>query len=407
MPFRLVKEALLATLFFLIIVLFVSLIPFKFEFIKPIKQDFEDFDIYDLFYTGKAKERSGQKDTNIVVIQAASTRAEILDQINKLKQQRPVVIGIDLSFVDRKEPKSDSALRLAILSDSNIVTGYSLGISNDEKPIIKEHLFSEEYYLKNGGFINFSQKDSNSVIRSIAPFQENGESKYLSFASKIVQKYNRVKFEKLKSRNKATEFINYYGNQESYFCYSASDFNSLYYSGQARVVSGKIVLLGFFSPHNGTAPIMEDLKFSPLNEKPNGKSFPDIYGVLIHANFLSMAIDGNNYIKSAPTFVSYLSAFFICFFIILYILFCYKKYGHPSHIRFFILLLFSTLLIVYFFLKLYDWFNWRINLIPIILSVVIAIEMFEMYKKLAIYLSKALHYNTIFSEKKVLEHENH
>src|SRR5579872_4928026 len=94
---QLIKEAFIASLLVTGIDLILSLFPLKFDFIKPIKQGFGDFDIYDLRYSG-TDVIAGKKDTNITLLQIADSRSEIAAQIAKVTSLHPKIIGIDAIF---------------------------------------------------------------------------------------------------------------------------------------------------------------------------------------------------------------------------------------------------------------------------------------------------------------------
>lgn len=398
MPFRFLKETSIATCILFGFALLISLIPIKFDFVKPIKQEFDDFDIYDLFYTGKSKEHPGVKDTNIIIIQAAYSRSEIDSQIIKIKSLKPAVLGIDLSFDDSIRSINDLSLISSIIKDSNVVAGYTLDVDSENDDFVKEKLLPKEYLIQHGGYINFSHKDSNAVLRAFAPFYKHKDNEFMAFSTRIAQKFSAEKFDILKKRKNKIEFINYSGNIEYYLNYSASQFDYLYKTQQLGNIKGKIVLLGGFSKLNDPVAVMEDIKFTPINEKANGRGFPDMYGVVIHANIISMILGNGDYIKSPSACVSYLISFCLCFLVICLIYYWHIKYSHPSHIRLFIFQLISIISIVYLFLKFYDWFNLRIDILFIILSIVVSIEMFDLYKKIAVLLKKHLNYDTIFSQ---------
>lgn len=401
MSFHYLKEIVVATCLLCVIAVLVSFMPLKFDFVKPIKQEFDDFDIYDLFYEGKPHENHGEKDDRIIIIQAAGSRQEIDSQIIKIKSLKPAVIGVDLSFEDEKDPVIDKKLRSSLQNDNMIVTGYTLNEKLKNRSYIPEKLFSPDYFIKNGGYINFSHDDSNAVIRSFAPFHKIDGKDYLAFSTQVLKKYAPDKFDLLKKRKNETEFINYYGNLEYYRHYTATEFEDLFENRLLGNVKDKIVLLGFFSGEQEPYKIMEDIRFTPLNEKINGKSYADMYGVVIHANILSMLLKHDDYVWYPGFWTSLLINFCVCFFIIWYIFHSYKKYGHPSHIRFFIFQVITALVVLYLSLKFFDWFNIRIDILFLILTTVICIEMFDIYKKLAVFFNRHCGYKTIFSNENI------
>ena len=68
-------------------------------------------------------------------------------------------------------------------------------------------------------------------------------------------------------------------------------------------IKDKIVLLGFMGI-NLNDKTFEDIFFTPLNERYAGKSFPDMYGVVIQANIISMILN-KKYINTMPQVAKY------------------------------------------------------------------------------------------------------
>ncbi len=403
----LLKEAFIATIILSLTLFLVSLLPLKNEFLGPVKQEFNDFDVYDLFYAGNGDAQQGVKDADIFIVQAGDTRTQIADQVNKLKSLQPAVIGIDLSFAEKKEPSTDSLLMASITTAPNVVPGYSIIAETDGVDVIKEHFLPGEFLQSNGGFINFSHVDSFSVIRNFGPFYVKGGKSYPAFSVRAAQIYSPKKFAALKARDNNIEPINYFGNIDYYNNYSAKEFDELYGTNQLGFLKGKIVLLGSFTKNDGSPKVMEDMRFSPLNERPEGKSFPDIYGVVIHANIISMILNGNSYITAPAEWVSYAISFALSFLLVYYMLHLHKKYSHPIHLRFLAIQILSVIIVIYLFLKLFDWFKLKVTLTPIVIIMVLSIEFFELYKILAIFLHKKIKYKTIFSGHKPHQHEEH
>lgn len=397
MRWKYCKEALVASLLLAGLSFCISIVPLKFEFIKPVKQEFDDFDIYDLYYTGNAKEQNGERSEDIILIQAANSRAAITEQIKKIKACSPAVAGVDLSFEANHFTAADSALIAALTDSSLVVTGYTLNTTAAGTALIEEKLLQPAFLQEAGGYMNFSSADSNAVIRSYAPFFNENEKQYLAFTSRIIQKYAPEKLEALRSRNNSTEYIHYSGNLNAYFNYTATEFDDLYKTKQLGHLKGKIILLGFFSKEDGSPKIMDDIKFSPLNEKPNGKSFPDMYGVVIHANIIRMVLQADAYVTAPGIWLSYLIAFLLSFFLSLLMIRRYAVHKPIPHLLLFVIQVVLAIVVIVLFVKLFDWFLLRINLVPIIITMVITIEMFDLYKKLAKLLARFFHYDTIFS----------
>jgi len=394
----LIKEAAVATILITGIMVPLAILPLKSEFVKPIRQELDDFDIYDLFYTGKNNAHPGIKDSNIFLVQAGDERSKIADQINKIKSLQPAVIGIDLSFENDKEPLGDIMLKTAILGDSNIVPGYSLDRGLDNKATIKEDFLPKEYLYKQGGYMNFPYHDNFSVLRNFIPFFSERDTEHVAFTVRVAEKFIPGITRKLKERHNQSETINYYGNTEYYLNYTADEFDKYFRNNQLGFFKGKIILLGYFSGSaDSSKGRIEDMFFSPMNQRPSGKSYPDIYGVVIHANILSMVIKQHDYIKVFPIWASFLFAVITSFLVNLMVLYLYKRFHHPYHVWFFFMEILAVICLVYFFIKIYDWFNVKVALLPMLLAIVLTAELFDLYKMAAKYLNRRYYYQTMFS----------
>lgn len=393
--FYLVKESLVTTGMILIITFGISFIPLKFEFIKGIRQEFLGFDIYDLNYTRKHLENN-QRDANIVIVEVGSDRSTIAGQISLIKKYSPALICIDVVFDKEGDSLENNKLLRAISrSDSIIFANRFVDDPAGKHPVLVSSFFAKDKQLQSG--YNNIAGDEYTVIRYYRPFYKVSDSVYPAFTSSIIEKWSPEKFDRLKNRNKKMEIINYTGNLKNYDNLSKEQLKFADATGQLKsLLSGRIVLLGYFDKEEPL--VMEDLYFSPLNERVAGKSLPDMYGVVIHANILSMILKGN-YAKQASDLVSYLFAGLITFLFLLYILSRYKKRKHPKH-GWFLLLQFGLILFILFiFLVVFREFHIKVPLLPIMISLVLCVELLGLYRLIALWLNKKYQYKTVFNQK--------
>ena len=205
-------------------------------------------------------------------------RTEIAQQIDLINNYNPKVIAID-AFFERPSP-NDSVFRQTISSKNNIVF---LNCNTDNG--IEPNIFYND--TDRCGYANFIG-NKYSVIRAFYPRLNFNGHRHDAFAACIAHIADNKKYEALQNRNNKQEIINYKGNLETYTNLSADELMQYQLSGQLEnVIKDKIVLLGFFSKDTAR-PVMEDLHYTPLNAVVSGKSYPDMYGVVIHANILSM-----------------------------------------------------------------------------------------------------------------------
>ncbi len=158
-------------------------------------------------------------------------------------------------------------------------------------------------------------------------------------------------------------------------------------------IKDKIVLFGGFSTTNR---FTEDLKFSPMNANYSGRSNPDMYGIVIHANIINMLLDGK-LIYNIPVFWNALLVLLVCILYSYLIIKDYKKYGHASHIKYIILSTILVFLTTWILIELYHYQLVRFNLGPIIMAFFVPFELFEIYRRIALTLYKYFNYQTSLS----------
>jgi CHASE2 domain-containing sensor protein len=121
-----------------------------------------------------------------------------------------------------------------------------------------------------------------------------------------------------------------------------------------------------------------------------------MYGGVIHANILTMILSGN-YATLVPVWVSYLITYFVVFWLVLFILWLYKKNPHPAHWKLLLAQIGAITVLTFLFFLIFSLYKIKVQLPPIILTLVLAVELFGIYKFLAKRLHKKRKYETIFS----------
>ena len=392
---QLMKEALVATLVILGAVYLVSFIPLKFELAKPIKQEFGDFDIYDLVFSGKHKEDLAG-DTNIVMVQVANTRYDIAKQIQILRDLEPRVIALDIVFENPKEDQeSDSFLVSEINKTPNLVLASRLlwdSTAGDLK--LQSSFFVKDELKSREGFINFLGEEF-SVVRIFSPSIEFRNEQLDCFAARIAEKAYPEEWKLLKNRGRDIEVINYTKNRNSFISLDSNDLMEYDSRDLKGSIKGKVVLVGFFTRQGPL--VLEDLHFTPMNERISGKSYPDTYGLEIHANILSMIHDGK-YPYLLSRFWTYCLAGILSFLLLLFVFRYYVKNPHPAHLRFVLIQFTVILLLSWFLLILFQHYRFKIPLLPIILALIMSVELLGAYKIVARLLNKWFGYQTIFKK---------
>lgn len=386
------KEAFLATALIIICTCFLNLLFLKLDPFQEIKQNTNGFDMYEFFAAEKNKNIL-ERDTNIVLVQIEDDREKIAGQVNIIQTYKPAVIGIDAIFKNKKDSSGDVKLIRAIKDAGNIVFATRLVGNNTE--FIPEYNFFREFEKSNHSGYDNLEKDKYNVVRTYAPFWKISNEANFAFTSRIAELYSPKKFTQLKNRQKAKEIINYSGNTERFTSITKNDLIEYHNKNQlSALFNNKIILLGFFI--KDTPFIQEDLYLSPLNGELGNNSTPDMYGITIHANILSMVLNGR-YPKITATSTSFLIAFVLTFFIMLYQLYLQSKEKEfPAYTKIILIQFLMILFVLYILLQVYNHSSWKIPLLPILISSILCIASLKIYSLLAIWLHKKINYKTVF-----------
>jgi len=380
------KEIIICFMIFIIMFGF-SFIPVNCGFLSPVATALGDFDVYDIVYSKLLEEQP--VDTNIVLVNIGNlSRKELADEISVINKFNPAVIGIDAFFEVEKDPASDSLLSLSFSNCHNLVMVDKLDNFDEEtkhygslhSSIAKFNMYSK------GGFANLPNDDAVGfrTIREFRPIEKVKDSTVLAFSSKIASLYNHDAFQSLTRRGNQNEIINFRGNYNRFY------FIDTYQYAEPGVdlgfIKDKIVLMGYMGPDFNTKTL-EDVFFTPLNDRYAGKSFPDMYGIVIHANIISMILNGN-YINIMPSWISIFLAIIICFLNLKMLIWINEKFkdwlGGLTKLTIF----FFTVLNLFLSLEILHYFNYQINLTLALIAIVLGNTGREFYDN---YINRFVH----------------
>lgn len=383
------RDTFLATAFVFLVIYLLELIAVNWDILNPFVHSFMDFELTDLYYS-KLKTKTSL-DTNIILVNAENlSREDIARQLTILNKYYPKVIGVDLLFRDKKDEYGDSLLSLTLHENKNTVLPFSINSpGNEEKPtFIRIHPF---FGNLNSGYIDLCG-DSVSTVREFYPFRKVNNDVYISFDAKIIELYDLTAFHHLKNRNRLKERINYSGNINKFIHIDPMDV--INHPEQLSIIKNKIVLLGYFgSVDNGKYCNFEDIHFTPLNPKISGRSFPDMNGVTIHANIISMILN-ENYINVMPGWLSFLMAFLLCYVNIAFLI--HKFVSKPKWFDFIgkIIQLIASVILLLLVFYVFRIFHYRIESTLAITALILSVEVLYFYKGLVVWLNQRFHFKT-------------
>ena len=343
------------------------------KFLNPFERAFRDFQYTDILYS-QIKKKQLVLDTSIVLVSTGKLdRNGIAREIEIIQSYMPELIGLDIIFSGRRDTMGNIALKNAISSMPNIVLAQKI-IFHNGHPIYLDtnaHLFGAMHT----GHVNFPGENPRSTtIREFQPYIPIGNQLNPSLVLKIAQLSRPKAYEKFANRKHTMEIINYAGTLSSFPHFSASEIMNQVTG--LEIMKDKIVLVGHFE--TGFSDSFEDKYFTPFNEELSGRSWPDMYGIVIHANILSMIFRGD-YINQLSVFTEQAITFILCYFYMLFFLYLFRRKAFWYDPVSLFIQLASLIVILYFIFQLYAFANLKFNSTILVILILLAAEAPEIY----------------------------
>jgi len=351
----------LAVNFFLFLsVAVLGALTFNISVFDPIKKALSDFNFSDLLYSRLSTTRH-TLDTNLVLVNIGHLdRAGIAGQIKRIREHNPKVIGFDSFFSARRDSVTDAFLADQLKEGDNFFMACFL-TGKDALTGQFDSLETSFPYFNSGnkGFVNLGgAHPETSTVRFFSPREVFKGDTLFSLGAALVKRYDPEAFAKLMKRNNRREIINYRGNIDTYIGFDVYElFDS---ATDLSIVKNKIVLMGYMGDSFQGPPDLEDIYYTPMNPALSGRSRPDMYGVVIHANIISMIL-GGNYINIMPVWLCILLSFILCYFYIAFITWLGEKNPLLSNLIFPVFLLTLNVLLIYLFFLIYKYLDYSIN----------------------------------------------
>lgn len=388
------RDTIFATIWVFLFIIILSQLPTKnLYFLNPIKLSLEDFEFNDISYAKLNKGKNTGVDDRISIVNIGHLNREELSMlIEKTASMKPKMMGLDALFYGPGEdPRQDSLLSETFRKTPNLVIAQQLQFSHEGDTIT-----TIGDYLKTGaqyGHVNFFH-DSISTIRFFDPYEKDyKKKKFPAFTTQLIKGYDEAAYKKLLKKNDNKVYINYTRRQNQYLIIEPE---KIMMDGvDDSAILNRIVLFGYIS--QGPTDI-EDKKFTPMNERFAGKSIPDMNGIVVHANIISMVLD-DNYIKKLPSWVNWLVAVIIGW---LHMSF-FVRYYLENHIWFHLVAkiaqVASAIIFVYLGMLLFDMYNIKLDMKYSLLTIVLAVDVIYFYEAFAVWMHKKFHYHTVFHQK--------
>ncbi len=364
----LLRDAFYCLLLAFLFIASISYIILNLSIFNPFTSSFKDFSFLDLYYSEKMY--SPRYSENIVLVNIEQkNRFQIAQLIRKINQEKPKVVGVDVMFREKKDSYADSLLSIQLLKNNVVTT----------KAFISNELLENDIQFKtNNAFLGYSNINFNNdsgVIRTFEGLKKINNEQHVSFPTLIALKYLDKNLSFFEKKIQDPIQINYSGSLNNFINYSYDEFIN---TPDVSFIKDKIVLVGYLgTPHKHPFDI-EDAFFTPLNPISTGKSTPDMYGVVLHANIIQMLID-QNFLYEFSNLQTMLVTGILSYVILILLIVLSIKHPASFMLSKKLTHLLLTILFLWFTLFLYK--N-RILLQPekIIAIVIISVEFIGVYK---------------------------
>jgi len=358
---------------------------FSKHFLDPFNTGLRDYEITDIVYSRFRSAYAVDPSTEIVLVNTGipdrEKLAALLDRIGSLE---PGVVALDITLEGRKDPAADSLLKAAIDKIPRLVLACRLTSYDQESDLFDPPLVSDPYFSegKRMGFTNFVSEDT-SIIRLFSPREMTTGGSYNAFSVEMVRQYAPEKAGELFKRGRPVEKIWYTGNQQSFIKLEGDallDDGSFQKFLEGEALKGKMVMVGYVGNHQAGEPEL-DRFFTPLNPRYTGKSYPDMYGLEIHANIATMVLRGQ-YVFQLPGWVQEFLGYLFCYFNVLLFHWIYLHVRSTFHGITRLIQLFELAAIFFLIALFFYYFRIQVNLSHGILAMLLSYDFIMVYEDL-------------------------
>jgi CHASE2 domain-containing sensor protein len=313
----LLRDGLISTLLSLIVCYIISLFFFNISFFNPVSKALQDFSFLDVYYAERLNENVEINPDIILVNVEHKNRHELGLVMQQILAEKPRVVGFDIILKDFAKTAEDTLLARQ-LNNKRVISSIVLKQENT----ISNHPF---FRSKNPpGFVNFNFDGQNAVIREFESESHQNNNNYTSFSTAIAKSYlSKKEWNKnnLDKKLNGSKVINYQGHLNDFIHFTINDFMAL---NDKSLIKDKIVLLGYLGSPTNSVFDVEDKHFTPLNKTTAGKSIPDMYGLVIHANIITMIIS-DTFMYEVSNFWVIILTFLLSFLASIYFIWLTKR----------------------------------------------------------------------------------
>jgi CHASE2 domain-containing sensor protein len=402
-----------------------------FDAFDPLGQALGDMELTDIAFSQIREDP--ELDTNIVIVNIGYlSRGDIGRQIMAINHFKPKVIGLDIifacdgGFTDSIScPGAYDTLGNMIFAEAvrqaqgRMVLAHKLWQTNkliNELGDVEmfDSLEHTDNPLREGAYEGFVNLDTDAdtqhdlkVCRSLNPQMMVNGNRELAFSVKMAMLYDSAATNEFLARGNTKEAINYRGNIVDW--HGASNYAGMYNvldwdqaldtsSFVGGMIKDKIVILGFLgSDLRDTS--WDDKFITPLNKNYAGKTRPDMYGVVVHANAVSMILN-RDYIDQLKVWQQYAIAILICFLNVALFSLIHDKIPKWFDILTILLQLFQIVLLTALMMTVFSKANFKLNLTLTLAALALVGTCYEIYESVVKTLIQTLRARRLFTKRK-------
>ncbi|HET7179823.1 MAG TPA: CHASE2 domain-containing protein [Chryseosolibacter sp.] len=389
-----------------------------FNAFDPIGQALGDFELTD--YAISNLRPDPDVDERVVLVNIGRlSRAGIAEELRIISKYKPRVIGIDSYFncegglrdtfncPQLLDTLGNLLLSNAIQEAGNVVLVskllqssklYKAGVIDEYDSLeYSDPLFQD--YARSGYanlITNAEYQEDVKDCRSFPPSKLINGKQYPAFAVQMAMLYDSAKTMKLLSRGNEEELINYRGNVEMQDVRLASIKNKdlattrypvMFFALDVdqvlnddffpEIIKDKIVIFGFLGEYFGDQS-WNDKFFTPLNKKVAGRANPDMFGVVVHANIVSMILNGD-FINQLEEWHKYVIAFIFCYFNIALFFYINEKFPVWFDSLSLLIQVVQIILLMFATVMIFARYTFKLDLTLTLLTIALAGPCFEFY----------------------------
>jgi len=381
-----------------------------FNAFDSIGKALSDVDLTDYVFWGLRKDPG--VDESIVVINIGNlSRREIAEQISIISKYEPRVIGLDMFFncpagrdtvscPQLKDIFGNQMLSYVIREAGNVVMATRLEYIDSLATADTDELFysltrSDSMFSDHAiaeGYANLDTEaafqDDVKTCRSFNPQMPLFDGRiHRAFAVEIAMQYDSIATRRFLERDNFSELINYRGNVFDRYEQNNVNYRNVFYvldvddvlneNFTPETIQGKVVIFGYLGAELGD-PSWTDRFYTPMNQSLAGKANPDMFGVVIHANIVSMILHGE-FINSVPNWGEMIMAVAICLLnVVLFLKIMHRMPnwydGITKLIQVIEIFLFTVLMMLIF-----HWFRLKVDMGITLAAIALASDTLEVY----------------------------